>query len=150
MKGNGKLQHCRLPIVPLGTFAFVMERACAMAHFSGAPSPESHGSGYASAEFAADREFDHGPGSPIAPEAAIPLRDYDIQKIIDARRTRARFFDDSLSDTVQGQAPYTKGIAGRLHNTADGIYNQGGSQLVLAAAAAGSGYAATFNIALQV
>jgi DNA-binding MarR family transcriptional regulator len=67
-----------------------------MAHFSGAPSPESHGSGYDFAKFTADREFNEGPGSPIVPEAAIPLRDYDIQKIIDARRTRARFFDDNL------------------------------------------------------
>ena len=59
------------------------------------------------------------------------------------------FFDDSLSDTVQAAAPYTKGIAGRLRNTSDGIYNQGGSQLVLAASQAAQGYAATFNVALQ-
>lgn len=59
------------------------------------------------------------------------------------------FFDDSLSDLVQAQAPYTKGIAGRLQNNGDGIYNQGGSQLLLSLSPAGQGYSTSFNLAIQ-
>ena len=51
---------------------------------------------------------------------------------------------------VHAQSPYNQKGRRNTLNTTDGIYNQGGSQLVLPISAEGSGYGATFNIALQI
>jgi hypothetical protein len=51
---------------------------------------------------------------------------------------------------VHAQAPYSQKGRRNTLNTTDGIYRQGGSQLVLPIAAEGSGYGATFSIALQI
>ena len=61
------------------------------------------------------------------------------------------FFDDGLSDTVFAQAPYAAQGTRDTRNSADGIYSNGGSQLLLAPklAQAGGTYSATFNIGLQ-
>lgn len=64
--------------------------------------------------------------------------------------TSQLYFDDTLTDQVHAQSPYSAKGHRTLRNSRDGIYRNGGSQLVLAAAPAGSGYAATFNIGLQV
>jgi protocatechuate 3,4-dioxygenase beta subunit len=67
-----------------------------------------------------------------------------------AQFTSQLYFDESLTDQVHTQAPYNgKGRRNTL-NTQDGIFQGGGSQLVLAAAPEGSGYGATFDIALQL
>jgi protocatechuate 3,4-dioxygenase beta subunit len=63
--------------------------------------------------------------------------------------TSQLFFDDDLTDQVHAQAPYASKGQRDTRNANDGIYRQGGSQLVLDATASGSGYAATFDIALQ-
>ena len=62
------------------------------------------------------------------------------------------YFDDALNEKVLSQAPYTsKGPPDhRMKNASDGIFRQGGSQLVLPVTLAGSGYAGTFDIALDV
>lgn len=62
------------------------------------------------------------------------------------------YFDDALNEKVLAQAPYTsKGPPDqRMRNERDGIFRQGGSQLVLPVTSAGSGYAGTFDIALDV
>jgi protocatechuate 3,4-dioxygenase beta subunit len=59
------------------------------------------------------------------------------------------FFDDALTDQVYAQQPYAARGRRTIYNNRDGIYRQGGSQLVLALAPANQGYAATFDIALQ-
>ena len=64
--------------------------------------------------------------------------------------TSQLFFNDSFTDQVHTLAPYSSKGQGRLRNSGDGIYNSGGSRLVLAAAPTSEGYAATFNIALQI
>ena len=66
--------------------------------------------------------------------------------------TSQLFFDENfLSSLYTQQAPYTtKGDSGRLSNASDGIYNQGGSELLLTPTASGSGYAAAINIGLDV
>ena len=57
------------------------------------------------------------------------------------------FFDDSLSDQVFSQEPYaSRGQRDRLNST-DNIYNE---QLLLDVTQAGEGYAATFNIGLEM
>ena len=63
--------------------------------------------------------------------------------------TSQLFFDDELSDQVYAQEPYATKGERTLRNAGDGIYNQGGSQLVLDVSQAGGGYAATFDIALE-
>ena len=63
--------------------------------------------------------------------------------------TSQLFFDDSLTDQVYTQAPYNARGARNTRNNQDGIYNGGGSQLILDLARDGSGYAGTFNIALE-
>ncbi len=66
--------------------------------------------------------------------------------------TSQLFFTEAfLTSLYTSQAPYTtKGDAGRLRNTSDGIYGQGGSQLLLTPASAGEGFTGRLNIALQV
>jgi hypothetical protein len=52
---------------------------------------------------------------------------------------------------VHSQGAYaSKGSAGRLQNSRDGIYSNGGSQLLLDVTPSGSGYASTFNVGMQV
>jgi protocatechuate 3,4-dioxygenase beta subunit len=63
--------------------------------------------------------------------------------------TSQLFFDDSLTDQVHAQQPYAAKGQRTLRNSGDGIYNQGGSQLVLNVTQASDGYAGTFDIALN-
>jgi protocatechuate 3,4-dioxygenase beta subunit len=63
--------------------------------------------------------------------------------------TSQLFFDDALSDAVFRQAPYAAKGTRNTRNPNDGIYQQGGSQLLLNVTKTGDGYAATFDIALQ-
>lgn len=58
------------------------------------------------------------------------------------------YFDDSLNDSILSKAPYAK-PGQRMRNEQDGIFRDGGSQLILALRPATSGYAGTFDIALQ-
>jgi protocatechuate 3,4-dioxygenase beta subunit len=61
------------------------------------------------------------------------------------------FFDDALSLQVYAQAPYaTKGTRGIMKNSSDGIYQQSGGQTILNVSKNGQGYAATFDIGLQI
>lgn len=64
--------------------------------------------------------------------------------------TSQLFFDDTFTDQVHTLAPYSSRGPGRLRNSGDGIYNSGGSRLVLATAPATEGYAAAFSMALQI
>lgn len=57
------------------------------------------------------------------------------------------YFDDAMNDKIFSQAPY-KG-KGQIRNAQDGIFRDGGSQLILPVKPASSGYAGTFDIALQ-
>lgn len=64
--------------------------------------------------------------------------------------TSQLYFDEALTDQVHAQPPYNgKGRRNTL-NSQDGIYRGGGSQLLLTAVPEGSGYAATFDVALQI
>jgi protocatechuate 3,4-dioxygenase beta subunit len=64
--------------------------------------------------------------------------------------TSQLFFDDTLTDQVHAQQPYAAKGQRDLRNSGDGIYNQGGSQLVLNVTQSSEGYAATFGIALDI
>jgi protocatechuate 3,4-dioxygenase beta subunit len=64
--------------------------------------------------------------------------------------TSQLFFDDNITDEVYTQAPYNTRGQRTLKNDGDGIYRQGGSQLLLAPAKTAEGYSATFDIGLQM
>ena len=64
--------------------------------------------------------------------------------------TSQLFFNDTLTDQVHAQLPYSAKGQRTLRNAGDGIYNQGGSQMVLNVTQDTQGYAATFDLALQV
>ena len=65
--------------------------------------------------------------------------------------TSQLFFDDGVIDKIHAQQPYAQKGQRTLRNAGDGIYQGGGDQLLLNLSGdAGSGYASTFDIGLQV
>ncbi len=64
--------------------------------------------------------------------------------------TSQLYFDDDLTDEVHSLAPYSEKGQRTLRNDGDGIYGNGGSQLTLQVTGDAQGYAATFDIGLQM
>lgn len=64
--------------------------------------------------------------------------------------TSQLFFDDAFTDTVYKAAPYNARGNRNTRNSSDGIFRNGGSQLTLATKADGNGYAATFDLGLNL
>lgn len=64
--------------------------------------------------------------------------------------TSQLFFDDELSDTVYAVEPYASKGAHDVQNADDGIYIESGGQTLLSVGPAGTGYASTFDIGVQV
>jgi protocatechuate 3,4-dioxygenase beta subunit len=59
------------------------------------------------------------------------------------------YFDESVTDEVYTRAPYTAHTGRRRMNTEDGIYRNGGKDLMLRVARSGAAYAGTFALALK-
>jgi protocatechuate 3,4-dioxygenase beta subunit len=64
--------------------------------------------------------------------------------------TSQLYFDDALTDQVYQQAPYNTQGERMTRNDRDGIFRQGGEQLLLSLVPAEAGYAATFEIGVEV
>lgn len=64
--------------------------------------------------------------------------------------TSQLYFDDSITDRVHAQEPYASKGQRTLRNNRDGIFRDGGNQLLLPLAEDGQGYTATFDIGLQM
>jgi protocatechuate 3,4-dioxygenase beta subunit len=64
--------------------------------------------------------------------------------------TSQLFFDEALSDRVFAQAPYAGRGRRDTTNARDGIFRASGNQLMLAAVPSGAGYAASFDIGLDL
>lgn len=64
--------------------------------------------------------------------------------------TSQLYFEDALTDRVHAQAPYRQARQRRTRNQQDGIFRQGGEQLMLAIVPANQGYTATFSLGLQM
>lgn len=64
--------------------------------------------------------------------------------------TSQLFFDDALTDRVFAAAPYAGKGARDRRNADDGIYREGGSQLMLAVAPNGTGQRASFDLGLDL
>lgn len=63
--------------------------------------------------------------------------------------TSQLYFDDALTDRILTQAPYNTG-GRRTTNRRDGIFQDGGEELMLELARHEEGYAGTFDIGLQL
>ena len=63
--------------------------------------------------------------------------------------TSQLYFADALSDRVYRNAPYASHSGRRTRNDRDGIFQGGGDRLTLAPKALGSGWSATFDLALE-
>ena len=63
--------------------------------------------------------------------------------------TSQLYFDDGLTDRVYQQPPYAGRKPRTTRNSTDGIYRNGGSQLMLALAPQGAQYEGTFQVALK-
>jgi protocatechuate 3,4-dioxygenase beta subunit len=59
------------------------------------------------------------------------------------------YFDDAMNNKIFENPPYSSKGKRTMTNEQDGIFRENGSQLILALRPAGSGYAGTFDIALQ-
>ena len=64
--------------------------------------------------------------------------------------TSQLFFDEALTDQVYAQAPYSQKGQRDTRNTADGIFRDGGNQLLLDLTKSGEGYTTTFDIGLNM
>ena len=64
--------------------------------------------------------------------------------------TSQLYFNDALTDQVHSLAPYAAKGSRRIKNQQDGIFRQGGSELTLAPVTTDAGYAANFEIGLQL
>lgn len=64
--------------------------------------------------------------------------------------TSQLFFDDTLTDQVFANAPYSSRGERALRNDDDGIYGQSGGQMMLTVNQVESGYTATFDVALDL
>jgi protocatechuate 3,4-dioxygenase beta subunit len=63
--------------------------------------------------------------------------------------TSQLYFDDSITDMVHSQAPYSTKGARNTRNSRDGIFSNGGSQLMLDLTRDSQGYIGTFDVALE-
>jgi len=64
--------------------------------------------------------------------------------------TSQLYFDEALTDKVHAKEPYASKGRGRTMNEADGIFRNGGRQLILRLAEDPSGYAGVFELALKM
>jgi protocatechuate 3,4-dioxygenase beta subunit len=60
------------------------------------------------------------------------------------------YFDDDLTAEILSRKPYAAKTGRHDRNADDGIFARGGDQLVLATRASGDGYAARFEVGLQL
>lgn len=60
------------------------------------------------------------------------------------------YFDDAQSDRVFAREPYASTTGRRTRNDADGIFRRGGRELLVDVEPEGEGYAATFDVGLQM
>jgi protocatechuate 3,4-dioxygenase beta subunit len=64
--------------------------------------------------------------------------------------TSQLYFDDELTDRVHAQAPYAAKGQRNTRNSNDGIFRDGGEQLLLDIVESGDGYAATIDIGIDL
>jgi len=64
--------------------------------------------------------------------------------------TSQLYFDDAMTDQIYAQLPYVSKGERTIKNDQDGIFQQGGTQLLLSPTKTDQGYAVSFEIGLQM
>ena len=64
--------------------------------------------------------------------------------------TSQLYFDDALTDRIHAQSPYAGKGPRTVRNQRDGLFRNGGRQLMLSPVQSADGYLATFDIGLQM
>ncbi len=64
--------------------------------------------------------------------------------------TSQLYFDDAITDRVHAQSPYVEKGQRSIKNDQDGIFQQGGTQLLLSPTKTDQGYTAAFELGLQM
>ena len=64
--------------------------------------------------------------------------------------TSQLYFDDALTDRIHAQSPYAGKGQRAVRNQRDGLFRNGGRQLMLSPVQSGESYLATFDIGLQM
>lgn len=82
------------------------------------------------------------PGRAVHIHFKIRIDGYDF--------TSQLFFDDVYTDQVYAQEPYSQRGERNTRNDQDGIYRNGGNQLLLNVSQNGTGHGAVFDIGLQI
>jgi protocatechuate 3,4-dioxygenase beta subunit len=59
------------------------------------------------------------------------------------------YFDDAVTERVHAREPYASRAGRRVRNQSDGIYQDGGDQLLLTLAENGNGFTSTFNVVMR-
>jgi protocatechuate 3,4-dioxygenase beta subunit len=78
---------------------------------------------------------------------------FKVRATVDGRNlefTSQLYFDDAFTDKVLAKAPYNTKTGRRVLNERDGIFRQGGRQLMMATTEQGPGYRGTFDIGMAV
>jgi protocatechuate 3,4-dioxygenase beta subunit len=63
--------------------------------------------------------------------------------------TSQLYFDEELTDRVHARQPYAAHTGNRTRNDRDGIFRNGGAQLMLPVSPGSDGYAGTFTLAMS-
>lgn len=74
-----------------------------------------------------------------SPQGAAPAYEFTSQF----------YFNEAMTDRVHAQAPYSAHTGRRTRNEGDGIFGDGGPQLILPVTSSGGGYAGTFTVAMR-
>lgn len=74
----------------------------------------------------------------------------DLDETTGYEFTSQFFFNEDVTDVVHAQQPYAQKGTRTLKNSGDSIYRAGGTQLILNTVKSSDGYAATFDIGLEV
>jgi hypothetical protein len=64
--------------------------------------------------------------------------------------TSQLFFDEALTDQVHAQSPYSQKGRRDTTNGSDGIYQSGGSQLLVPLSASGTGFSGALDVSVRV
>jgi protocatechuate 3,4-dioxygenase beta subunit len=77
---------------------------------------------------------------------------FKVRTALDGGREQVSqfYFDDALTDQVHMLAPYAAKGVRTMRNSQDGIFRSGGDALMLQCTPDGEGYAATYNLGVQV
>jgi hypothetical protein len=99
-----------------------------------------------------DGDEDYPGGSRFQPHSAWNGHDCPVSRKVsqDRQKPVQWYFDDALSDRILSDPRYARSARRDTYNASDGIYRNGGSQLMLAPTRTTDGLQASFTIGLDL